>query len=211
MIWRGSDDSMLALCHANLSSIISTAKAAATYALAVQGIGSLVLSWLLMLLATMSPLVIVPLRYLKRGAPANRRLRTALLFLAAYTGVWCLTGGVLTLLGFLLTIMAPAAALPLCIAVALAWSCSPIAHRGVRRCHLRPDITGVGLQADLDVVTYGLVFGVACVLTCWIWMLLPFCAGRWHLIAMALAAAAVAAQRNTGAAALSVARRPPYR
>jgi predicted metal-binding membrane protein len=204
MIWWGSDESGLAMCHPNLSSIIGTAKAAATYALAVQGVGSLVLSWLLMLLAMMSPLVIVPLRYLKRGAPAKRRPRTALLFLAAYTGVWCFTGGVLTVLGFVLEVMAPAAALPLCIALAFAWSCSPMAHMGIRRCHLRPNIGGIGLRADLDVVSYGIAFGGACVVTCWIWMLLPFCAGRWHLIAMGLAAAAVAAQRSGVATPRSV-------
>jgi hypothetical protein len=86
----------------------------------------LALSWLLMLLATMPPLLVQPIAHLwgRRLAP----LRAIAIFVAAYAAIWMLAGIVLTAAAILLKELAGANAWTapiLAAAIAALWQASP--------------------------------------------------------------------------------------
>lgn len=147
----------------------------------------LMTGWALMLAAMMAPLLTAPVRHLRDRSFARRRARAIALFAAGYTTIWMLGGFVLLSVALALRQIAPASALPLMLAaaIALVWQFSPFKQRCLNRCHAHPELAAFGLAADLDAFRFGLTHGLWCVGSCWALMLLPLVVARSHLLAMA--------------------------
>jgi len=155
-------------------------------------------SWLLMLVAMMTPLLAEPVRHLRLRSLARRRTRALVLFLAGYLAVWMAMAPVLVIAAVLIRVVAgnlgiapllPAAAL------ALVWQASPWKQISLNRCHLTPRLAPFGWAADRDCLRFGVVNGLWCVGTCWALMLVPLVSHDGHLPLMALAAVILVAER----------------
>ena len=92
-------------------------------------------------------------------------------------------------------LLGPGASAVLVLGTALIWSASPVAQLAHNRCHRNLRIGAFGPAADRDCLRQGVTTGMACVATCWPWMLLPALAGAAHLAAMAAVAAFLLAAR----------------
>ena len=143
--------------------------------------------WALMLAAMMVPLLIAPVRHIRDRSFAARRLRAAMLFVAAYAAIWMMAGAVLLEIGLALRLVVPDAAVLVAAAaiVALVWQISPLKQRCLNRCHARPAMAAFGPAADIGALRYGLTHGIWCVGSCWLLMLLPLLVPGWHVAAMA--------------------------
>jgi hypothetical protein len=142
----------------------------------------LALSWLLMLLATMPPLLVQPIAHLwgRRLAP----LRAIAIFVAAYAAIWMLAGIVLTAAAILLKELAGANAWTapiLAAAIAALWQASPARQACLNGCHRIPPLSDVGQAADRARLRYALAFALSCVGACWALMLLPLIADGAHI------------------------------
>jgi predicted metal-binding membrane protein len=170
-------------------------------ALLVNAPGALLLAWLTMLLATMTPLLARPLAHLWHRTFADRRLRAALLFLTGYTAVWMAAGIVLMSAAILLKVLiGPTSLGPIAAVVTAAlWQMTPAKQVCLNRCHHLPPLSAFGLAADRDALTYGLASGWWCVGACWAVMLVPLLAEKAHLALMALAAVLLLAERQAPA------------
>ena len=151
-------------------------------------------SWMLMLAAMMSPLLIAPVGHVYSRSFSRRRVRAVLLFLGGYGGVWMLAGaGVLQLTSAIgRDALGWAAVVGL---IALAWQASPLKQRCLNRCHAHRELAAFGVAADLDAVRFGLQHGVWCVGSCWTLMLLPMMLMRGHVAAMAVGSVWLFAER----------------
>lgn len=159
-------------------------------------LAGLALGWLAMTLAMMPLLVAGPLAHVRRCSLPRRRLRAMLWFALGYGSCWALAGAALAPAALLLAVvLAPGPAAGLSLAVAVAWSASPVAQMARNRCHRTLRIGAFGLAADRDCLRQGIATGVACVGTCWPWMLLPALAGKAHLAVMAAVAVLLLADR----------------
>jgi predicted metal-binding membrane protein len=145
----------------------------------------LVLSWLLMLLAMMSPLLAQPLLYLWQRSLRRRHWRALALFTLGYGTIWLAAGIVLTMLAIGLS-TSPLPGLALALLIALAWQVTPLKQASLNNCHRHPPLAAFGLRADTDALHYGLTHGVWCVGACWALMLLPLMASQAHLAVMAI-------------------------
>ena len=145
--------------------------------------------WLLMLLAMMPPLLAAPLMHVWRSSLLRRRVRATALFASGYGAAWLAAGGLFVGSAIAIRVVAGSAAPVVGIGLALVWSASP-AHRGVlNRSHRLPRLGLFGWRGDRDCAVFGMTHGLWCIASCWGWMLLPFLAGRAHLLAMVLAGA----------------------
>ena len=148
------------------------------------------LSWFLMLIAMMTPILAGPLYHLWMRSFARRRWRAIAVFVAGYLVIWMSMALVLVLAVAVLRIAAGWLSLPvgvLAIAIALFWQAAPVKQFCLNRCHWTPRIGAFGWSADVDCARYGLVNGLWCVGTCWALMLVPITATDMstHLILMA--------------------------
>jgi predicted metal-binding membrane protein len=147
---------------------------------------SLVLPWLLMLLAMMPPLLAQPFVHLWRGTLRRRRWRAALVFAFGYGGIWMLAGAVLIAASVALKVLAPSwLALWGATALAVLWQATPAKQACLNRCHRLPALSAFGLAAERDCLRYGMSAGLWCVGACWALMLVPLVAGRLSVAAMA--------------------------
>lgn len=155
-------------------------------------------SWLLMLVAMMTPVLAGPLHHLWVRSLARRRRRAIFVFLVAYLAIWMSVAPFLTLATVALRVGSGMLGVPsglTALAIAVAWQASPWKQACLNRCHWTPRLSPFGLAADRDCLHYGTVNAAWCVGTCWALMLVSVATADAHLIVMALAAAAMIADR----------------
>lgn len=159
----------------------------------------LVMGWIAMLLAMMSPLLSQPTQDIWQRSLPRRRWRAIGLFLAGYATPWLAAGAVLPVVVLAITVFAgnDVSAFAVGLAICLIWQASPWRQRAMNRCHRRPRLGAFGMQADRDTLRYGLEHGTACTHACWAWMLLPLLlAGGWHMVIMGLVTLGIAYERT---------------
>jgi predicted metal-binding membrane protein len=174
----GAGELALGICSAGLD----------MFALAALGVAGaerqLALHWLLML-ATMTPLLLVaPVRHLWLRSLADRRALLLGLFVASYLTVWMVAGLPLMLAAQAIK-AASANALPWTLALALLWQMSPAKQACLNRCHRRPSLPAFGPAAARAVLAYGIGQGLWCLGACWPLMLAPLVLERGMIVVMA--------------------------
>jgi predicted metal-binding membrane protein len=160
-------------------------------------VGAVLATSALMVVAMMFPLLTMPIAHIRDRSFARRRWRSAGLFLLAYSAVWTITCA-MTAMALRLAgddgvdpkMLAGATAV-----VAVIWQFSPAKQMWLNRCHGRPALAAFGYAADRSALRFGARHGIRCVGSCWALMALPLVAGSWHLAAMAVAGAWIAAER----------------
>jgi predicted metal-binding membrane protein len=151
-------------------------------------IDGLLLSWVPMQIAMMSPLLRVPLAHVWNRSLYGRRRRAVFLFITAYASTWIGMLALLTLFSVILRTMAGSSEIvPFSIALgtALVWQGSAAKQRFINRCHALHPLPAFGLAAELGSVRFGVTTALWCIGTCWALMLLPFVASQAHLFTMA--------------------------
>jgi predicted metal-binding membrane protein len=156
---------------------------------------SLAASWLLMLVAMMTPALIPPIRHLYARSFRRRRARAIALFVAAYAAIWLAAGTVLIALALTLTMLPAITAAAVAIVAACAWQCSPMKQRCLNRCHVHREIAAFGTAADLAAVRFGTTHGLWCAGACWLLMLMPLLVPHAHTIAMAAVTLIIVSER----------------
>ena len=159
--------------------------------------GRLAGAWAAMVLAMMPLLLAPPVMHVSRSSLRRRRPRAVAEFALGYGAAWMVAGPPLIAGALLLTLAAGPAAPLAAAGVALAWSASPWHRAAANRAHRLSAIPPFGPAATRGCFGYGLRHGGWCVATCWAWMAAPLAAGHQHLPAMAVAAAAMLAERLT--------------
>jgi predicted metal-binding membrane protein len=152
-------------------------------------------SWMLMMAAMMSPLVIAPTQHVHNRSFSRRRGRAVLLFLVSYGAVWTVIGFGLMWLISAVGVRASGWAVVVAGLIALMWQVSPLKQWCLNRCHGHRELVAFGAAADVDAVRFGLQHAVWCVGSCWALMLLPMALMRGHEIAMAAAGLWLFAER----------------
>ncbi|MFN2623815.1 MAG: DUF2182 domain-containing protein [Chthoniobacterales bacterium] len=165
--------------------------------LAANPLHSLAGNWALMLVAMMAPMLVAPIYHIRISSFARRRLRSTVLFAAAYGAVWMAAGVVLVAGELAATWLAPRSYLPAAIVglIAVVWQGSPFKQRCLNRCHSHPSLAAFGIAADLDVLRMGLEQGLWCTGSCWAAMLFPILLPEGHFIAMAAVAVLMFCER----------------
>jgi hypothetical protein len=107
---------------------------------------------LLMVVAMMTPLLLVPIQVVLTRSFVSRRLRSGLLVSLGYILTW-----LVAVLGWLVWLTA---------GLALLWQVCPARLRFVWACHRLPRLEPFGLRADLSCFQYGVAYGLNCVVTC---------------------------------------------
>lgn len=136
-------------------------------------------SWLIMLVAMMTPLLADPIRHLWVRSLPRRRWLAVVLFLSSYVAIWMLAGIVLMLSTILLWLLVGDRWLTppvLTLSLALIWQSSPWKQDCLNHCHWTPRLSPFGMAANLDCLRYGIINGFWCVGSCWALMLLPLLA-----------------------------------
>lgn len=153
-----------------------------------------------MLAAMMTPLVALPLAYVRASSLAERRWRAAAGFLVGYFVVWVLAAAPVLALALAFRLLAGnilTAFLGACV-LATIWSASPFHQAVQNRAHRLQRIGLFGLAADFDCVTFGARIAWWCVLSCWAWMLVSLFASTGHIFAMLGVTMIVMAERLRG-------------
>jgi predicted metal-binding membrane protein len=180
------------------STPVWTGVAAFVAAISVNAPGGQALSWFVMLLAMMTPLLWQPLAHVWDGSLAERRVRAVLLFLGSYFGAWMLAMAVLALAAVVLRIVAGSAAIAIAAGAAVLWQMTPAKARFLNRCHTLRPLPAFGLAADIGSLRYGLQVAAPCIGTCWAMMLLPLTGDAAHIVVMATTALWMLSERYSG-------------
>lgn len=149
-------------------------------------LGSAALSWAVMLVAMMLPLLAAPVRHVRDRSFAQRRGFASALFLAGYAVAWTIAGAAL------LSLAGPVRGLesrsPLAVAGVLgllaAWQASPLKQACLNGLHAHPELPAFGFAADAGALRFGLNHGAWCVGSCWGLMLLPMILAGPHVAMM---------------------------
>lgn len=160
--------------------------------------GLVVLAWLAMLLAMMSPLLTQPIAQIRLRSLARRRRRAVALFVTGYGAVWIIAGLVLTTTSAALGLFASSIGTPalmVAAAVAVVWQMTPWRQRALNRCHRQSRLSAFGGEADRDCIRFGLTHGLWCIVTCAPLMLVPLSAPEVHLPLMAALSAGLLLER----------------
>lgn len=158
---------------------------------------SLAAGWGLMLVAMMSPALILPIAHVRLRSFKRRRARATALFVAGYAAVWMAAGsvllaGILAARGLAPDSYLPAAGVTL---LAIVWQVSPVKQRCLNRCHAHTELAAFGVAADLGALRFGVSHGVWCAASCWALMLAPMLLPRGHVAAMAIVAVLTFSER----------------
>ncbi len=151
----------------------------------------------LMVVAMMFPVLTMPIAHIRARSFVRRRWRSTGLFLVAYSMIWTVACAI------------PAMALwvaanqgvdhwwltGVTVVAAVIWQFSPAKQLWLNRCHSHPALAAFGRAADRSALRFGSRHGMRCVGSCWALMALPFVVGSWHLAAMAIVGAWIAAER----------------
>jgi predicted metal-binding membrane protein len=160
---------------------------------------SLLASWLLMVVATMSLLLHRPIQHVWNRSLRGRRLRATVEFAAGYVGLWIAAAALLTLLSIVLrSVLTGPAILPFLagIALALLWQGSPAKRRLLNASHALQPLPAFGLAAEWASLRFGVTNAAACVGSCWALMLLPLLAGPAHIAVMMVVALVMLCERH---------------
>ncbi len=165
--------------------------------LAMNPPGSLAAGWGLMLVAMMSPALILPIGHLRLRSFKRRRARAIALFGAGYGAIWMAVGGMQLAVTVAAGWLAPGSYLPAAgVAVlAIVWQLSPAKQRCLNRCHAHTELAAFGVAADLAALRFGASHGVWCAGSCWALMLCPMLLPRGQVAAMAILAVLIASER----------------
>lgn len=126
--------------------------------------------WLLMVMAMMVPFVGGPICATAQKSLWRRRDRAMALFVAGFVGPWLLLGTA--------SIRLPLPSVLWLVFIAVAWELTPHKRRARASCHRTVPLAMAGWRADRDCVSYGWTIGVACVASCWAWMLVVAASGH---------------------------------
>jgi predicted metal-binding membrane protein len=153
--------------------------------------------WALMVIAMMSPLVVLSVRHVAFRSFWKRRHYAIADFLVGYFGVWIVAGTVL--LPALLPLRSLAANERALITVAgyvvaMAWQLTPWKRLALWRCHRTVALSPEGWRADTACIRFGMSIGTSCLASCWALMALPALASH-GLGAMACIEAAMLYER----------------
>lgn len=153
--------------------------------------------WLLMLVAMMAPVLIPPIRHIRKRSFRGRRARSTALFVAGYGAIWIAFGLVALVLELGTRLVAPQSYLPAfsVLLVATVWQCSPLKQRCLNRCHAHTELAAFGAAADRDALRFGLRHGGWCAASCWALMLFPMLLPSGHVGAMATASLLIFGER----------------
>ncbi|MER9107498.1 DUF2182 domain-containing protein [Mesorhizobium sp. M0848] len=195
--------------HADLPSLCGTTAADPTFEavvgslrfiIATNPLSSLVLAWLAMLAAMMTPLIALPLSHVRASSLATRRWRASAAFILGYFGVLVLAGIPLLALAFTIRLLADSALTAFIAAtvLALVWSASPFHQAAQNRAHRLRRIGVFGLTADRDCIAFGSGLGKWCLASCWPWMLVPMFVSSSHIPVMIAVLAIVMGERIRG-------------
>jgi predicted metal-binding membrane protein len=157
--------------HASVHSEHYAVDRVGTHALAQLG-----WSWLIMLVAMMTPLLAEPIRQLWARSLPRRRLMAIFFFAIAYVAIWMLAGFILSEIAKQLQTLSDNSWLTtpgLALLIAIVWQASPWKQVCLNYCHWKPRLSPFGLAADWDCFRFGAVKGVWCVGSCWALMFLP--------------------------------------
>lgn len=161
--------------------------------------GRLVFDWTAMVLLMMPPLVSVQVAHVGRSVRRPCRPQALLAFGLGYGGCWVLAGAILVPAGLAASVLLPpsldSAAM---LAGALIWGASPPAQTARNRCHRLERIGADGQGA----LAHGVVTGRACLVTCWVWMMVPLTVAAGHSLTMLAVALYLFAERLAPAAAI---------
>ena len=161
----------------------------------VAAVVSVAVSWVLMVVAMMAPLLVAPVGHVWAQSFVARRIRAVGLFLCGYLAVWTLVG--LALVGLGLAVLRAGVAPPVAVGVvagAVGWQCSPVKQRCLNRLRAHPGLAAFGRAADLDACRFGCTHGAWCAGSCWALMLLTVLA-PWGMSVMLAAMAWFVAER----------------
>jgi predicted metal-binding membrane protein len=159
---------------------------AASASLSTFPVADLAVSWILMVLAMMPPLAAAGVNHVVASSIPQRRSRALALLLLGYCVVWASAGAVVLPLAAAAMFALGGFAMPVSLAAALVWMCSPVAAAARGRCHRLFRIALRGWPADRDCLLQGAWLGAWCVISCWLWMLPLLTTHFWHGAAMAM-------------------------
>jgi predicted metal-binding membrane protein len=131
--------------------------------------------WAVMIIAMMSPLVVLSVRHVAFRSFRKRRHYAIADFLLGYFGVWIVAGTALLLALSLGSLAANDRAL-IAVAgysVAIAWQLTPWKRIALWRCHRTVALAPEGWQADAACIRFGMRIGGSCLQSCWALMALP--------------------------------------
>jgi len=150
--------------------------------------GSQMLSWLVMVVAMMFPLLNASIRQIWERSLPRRRSVGISAFLVGYLLVWSIAGILITWLSLQLlqTHIAWLSAGSVLL-VTLIWQASPWKQAALNRCHFVHRIAPFGWQYFLACIHYGTRKGFWCVSSCWVLMMLPMVFGPAGLALMLFA------------------------
>lgn len=158
------------------------------------------LSWLVMTIGMMLPLLAVPIEHVWESSLPERRQRAVLVFLASYFSIWMAAGPLVLMLGLILRSSGDAG-FGLALGAALLWASSPAQQMVQNRAHRLRGIGIFGRQAYFDCLAFGAEQGRWCVAACWAWMVLPLAAGDAHALVAACVTLVILRERIRGARA----------
>jgi len=170
--------------------------------------GSEALSWTLMSVAMMGPLVSGQVAYVWRSVCDRQRRLAVTCFLTGYFAVWVASGLLLVPAVRWFAGAPSSAGLGAAVVASLVWSASPMAQVARNRCHTTRRLAAFGPAAAADCAGFGGRTGCACVVACWPWMLVPRLLPGWHVPGMMMIGLFLFADRVAPAAAPRW-RRPP--
>ncbi len=161
---------------------------------------TVILAWLLMLIAMMTPVIASPLSHVRTSSLRCRQGRSCAAFMSGYFGVWCLAGIPLLAAAFAIRSLTSSVSVALLTASAMAliWSGCPLQRAVLNRAHGLRRLNLFGLAAARDCIAFGAVAGGWCVASCWAWMLVPLLLPVGHVPAMLAVSAIVMSERLHG-------------
>lgn len=151
-------------------------------------IHTLLLGWVLMVIAMMLPKLIIPIQQIYAKSFKHIRFTSALLFVLGYIAIWTIVGVLMVfiILGFHL--LMPNSYLPAVAVggIAIAWQFSPIKQKFLNRGHDHWNLAAFGWHAYRDSFLFGITHGIWCVGAGWALMLFPMLLNYGHNFAMLL-------------------------
>ena len=175
LMWRHPEWWSVALSIAAWIALLLTPRHSASH----QATAANLMSWLLMVVAMMFPLVMAQVRQAAFHSLWSRRHRASALFLIGYVLPWLAFGAIVISVQGELPTDTRASAI-VAILIAATWQASPAKRRVLNNCHRILPLAPRGWRANWDCLRFGWRIGTACVCACWALMLV--CAVSDHSI-----------------------------
>ena len=176
LMWRYPEWWSVALSVAAWLAILSMPRHSASH----QTTATNLVSWLLMVVAMMFPLVIAQVRQVAFHSLWSRRHRAIGVFLTGYVATWLACGALVIVIQSEFAIDTLPATI-VAIVIAVAWQASPWKRRALSDCHRIMPLAPSGWRANWDCLRFGWRIGTACVGACW--ALMTVCAVSNHGVA----------------------------